>query len=82
MAHTQKQIQTDCMIHLSNSFLPSYRSRVTLLCIAQDLLAERISMRDRQALEYLVDVRFNSGGKGMLVEWHFVENPFFENKES
>jgi hypothetical protein len=39
-------------------------------------------MRDRQALEYLVDVRFNSGGKGMLVEWHFVENPFFENKES
>ena len=51
-----------------------------MLLLVQDLLAEHISARDRQALEYLVDVRFERGNKGMLVEFLFLENPYFENK--
>ena len=46
----------------------------------QDLIAENISKRDRQCLEYLVDVRFDRGAKGMLIEFEFSDNPFFENK--
>lgn len=46
----------------------------------QDLIAEHISVRDRRALEYLVDVRFERGTRGMLVEFLFRDNPFFENK--
>ena len=46
----------------------------------QDLLGGHITRRDRQALEKLADVRFETGARGMLVEFHFLENPFFENK--
>lgn len=46
------------------------------------MLAENVSARDRQALEYLEDVRYNRGDRGMLIEFHFLENPFFENKVS
>ena len=51
----------------------------TLACM-QDLLGGHITRRDRQALEKLADVRFETGARGMLVEFHFLENPFFENK--
>ena len=45
-------------------------------------MSETISRRDRQALEYLSDIRYNRGARGMLIEFHFLENPFFENKVS
>ena len=43
-------------------------------------MAEHISPRDHHALEYLEDVRFLRGNAGMLVEFHFATNPFFEEK--
>lgn len=46
----------------------------------QDMVSERISAKDRLALEYLEDVRYMRGGAGMVVEFHFANNPYFENK--
>ena len=46
----------------------------------QDLVAETITRRDRLALERLSDVRFVRGQKGLVVEFHFLDNEFFENK--
>ena len=52
------------------------------MCVhrVQDGLSEMVSPRDRHALEYLEDVRFLRGNAGMLVEMHFAQNPFFEEK--
>jgi len=51
---------------------------VNALC-GHDTIAELITRRDRQALGYCTDVRYVKGARGMLVEFHFAENPFFEN---
>ncbi len=44
-----------------------------------------ITASDRAALAYLQDIRYirGKGGlswSGMMLEFHFAENPFFENK--
>ncbi|KAG1669879.1 hypothetical protein FOA52_012468 [Chlamydomonas sp. UWO 241] len=48
------------------------------LC-GHDTISEQITRRDRQALGYCTDVRFVKGARGMLIEFHFCENPFFDN---
>ncbi|GAX83877.1 hypothetical protein CEUSTIGMA_g11302.t1 [Chlamydomonas eustigma] len=48
--------------------------------ISQEVLSESITKRDMHALEFLSDIRFDRGSKGMLVEFYFLENPYFENK--
>jgi sporulation-control protein spo0M len=44
------------------------------------VLSGYITKRDMQALEYLTNIRYDRGVKGMLVEFYFQENPYFENK--
>lgn len=61
---------------------PSYLTTAPAPFYRQDLLASVITSRDAKALAYLDDVRFVRGLRGLLVEFVFRENPFFENRVS
>lgn len=52
---------------------------LNVLC-NEDTISEHITARDKLALEYCEDIRFNRGPKGMLVEFLFRSNPYFANK--
>ena len=71
---------------LSPPLPPSLPPRLLLLLLPpnptpQESLAPHITPRDRHALEYCTDVRYERGPAGMCVELHFASpNPYFENK--
>jgi len=52
---------------------------LNVLC-ADETVGPTVTAADREALRALQDVRYVRGARGMVVELHFGDNPFFTNK--